>query len=273
MIITLLTDFGSEDAYVGMMKGVILSVNPSAVIVDISHYIDPQDIIQAAYTLKSSYQYFPEGTVHIIVVDPGVGSDRAIVAMKMLGHVFLAPDNGVLTLLMDEGKIDAIVRVEDTHYALDSVSRTFHGRDILAPVGAHISRGTEIHRLGSPLNLKDLFHLDIPKPYISDTDELTGKIISVDRFGNCISNIDVSCFKKFAKEKSGKRLEIKIGQNIINTLSHSYADVGIGCPLAIIGSFGYLEIALNCGNASRSLYVEKGDIITLKSKQERNRET
>jgi S-adenosyl-L-methionine hydrolase (adenosine-forming) len=272
-IITLLTDFGSEDAYVGMMKGVILSINPSAVIVDISHHIDPQDIIQAAYTLKSSYTYFPEGTVHIVVVDPGVGSDRAIIALEMSGHVFLAPDNGVLTLLMDEGKIDAIVRVEDTRYTLDSVSQTFHGRDIFAPVGAHISRGAEMHRLGSSLNPKNLFHLDIPKPYISDTDELTGKIISVDRFGNCISNIDVPCFKKFTKVQSEKRLEIKIGKNIINNLSRSYNDVGIGCPLAIIGGFGYLEIALNCGNAGRSLHVEKGDFITLKLRQEQNSET
>jgi len=171
-ILTLLTDFGTEDAYVGMMKGVILSINPQAVIIDITHQIDPQDLIQAAYIIKSSYRYFPEGTVHLLVVDPGVGSDRAIVALEMMGHIFLAPDNGVLTLLMDEGETDSIVSVENTRYFLESVSRTFHGRDIFAPVGAHLCRGLDIKNLGSPLDQQNLVHLKILKPYISGNNQL-----------------------------------------------------------------------------------------------------
>jgi S-adenosylmethionine hydrolase len=263
-IITLLTDFGTEDAYVGVMKGAILSINPSAVVVDVCHYIDPQDLTEAAYLIKSSYRYFPQGTVHIIVVDPGVGGDRSIVALELLGHIFLAPDNGVLTLLMDEGEVGAIVRVENTHYFLNFISQTFHGRDIFAPVASHISKGVPIEKLGPPLGMQDLIRLSIPKPYISNKDELIGTIISIDRFGNCISNINANCLNKFVKNGSEKRLEIKISKTVIKSLSRSYTDVGPGCPLAIIGSFGYLEIALNCNNASHQLNVEKGDTITLK---------
>ena len=249
--ITLLTDFGSEDAYVGVMKGVILSVNSSAKIIDISHAVDPQDLVEAAYLIQSCYRYFPEHTVHIVVVDPGVGSDRAIVALEMMGHVFLAPNNGVLTLLVDEGEIDAMVRVENTHYFLNPISQTFHGRDIL----------------GSPLDPKDLVSLDIPKPRISNGDELIGTFVSIDRFGNCISNIDGDDLKKFAGNDDEKGFEIKTGKNIIAGFSQRYADVEPESPLAIFGSFGYLELALNCGNASRRLKIKKGDAITLKLKK------
>ena len=265
-IITLLTDFGTKDAYAGIMKGVILSVNPSAVIVDITHHIDPQDVIQAAYIIKSSYRYFPEGTVHVMVVDPGVGSDRAIVALEMMGHIFLAPDNGILTLLMDEGKISSIVRVENTRYFLESMSQTFHGRDIFAPVGAHLCRGMDIKKLGSPLDRQNLVHLRIRKPYISDNNQLVGTVVSFDRFGNCISNIDVNDIKKINESNSGRMLEIKIGKTTIKGLSLSYVDTTSRSPLAIIGSFGYLELSLNKGNAKRYLGIEKGATITLNLK-------
>lgn len=260
-IITLLTDFGIEDAYVGTIKGVILSVNPSAMIVDITHQIDPQDLIEAAYVIKSTYRYFPKGTVHVIVVDPGVGSDRAIVALEMMGHIFLAPDNGVLTLLMDEGRIDSITRVKNSHYFLEPLSQTFHGRDIFAPVGAHISKGVDLKKLGSGLDLNDLVHLSIRKPSITDEGELVGTIVSVDRFGNCITNIDLNCLEKFYKPGFEKNLVIAIGEYEIKGLSKSYDGVGLKQPLAIIGSLGYLEIALNCGRASRHFGAQKGDPI------------
>jgi len=263
-IITLLTDFGTEDVYVGVMKGAILSINSSAVVVDVCHYIDPQDLVEAAYLIKSSYRYFPKSTVHIVVVDPGVGGNRSIVAVELSGHIFLAPDNGVLTLLMDEGAVDAIVRVENTRYFLNSISQTFHGRDIFAPVGSHISKGVPIEKLGPHLGMQDLIRLSIPKPYISNKDELIGTIISIDRFGNCISNINKNCLHKFVKSGTEKRLEIKTGEIVIKSLSRSYTDVESGYPLAIIGSFGYLEIAINCDNASHQLNIEKGDTITLK---------
>jgi len=267
-IITLLTDFGTEDAYAGIMKGVILSVTPSAVIIDITHHIDPQDLIRAAYVIKSSYRYFPRGTVHVMVVDPGVGSDRAIVALEINGHIFLAPDNGVLTLVTDQGKIDSLVRVENTRYFLKPVSRTFHGRDIFAPVAAHLCGGMEIKNLGPPLDRQNLVHLKIDKPFISEKDRLVGTVVGFDGFGNCISNIDETCLKKIDARGSGRMIVIRIGKTSIKGVSHSYADTKPNRPLAIMGSFGYLEIALNQGNARRSLGIAKGDSITLEQGQE-----
>jgi S-adenosylmethionine hydrolase len=267
-IITLLTDFGTKDAYAGIMKGVILSITPSAVIIDITHHIDSQDILQAAYVIKSSYRYFPQGTVHVMVVDPGVGSDRAIVALDMMGHIFLAPDNGVLTLVMDQGKINSIVRVENTNCFLNPVSRTFHGRDIFAPVAAHLCGGMNIKNLGPPLDPQHLIQLNIDKPRLSEKDRLVGTVVCFDGFGNCISNIDATHLKKLDVRGSGRLLEIKIGKTSIKGLSPSYADTKPKQPLAIMGSFGYLEIALNQGNARRALGIEKGDPIILEYGQE-----
>ena len=271
-IITLITDFGIEDAYVGVMKGVALSINPAASFVDITHHISPQDIVQAAYIIKTSYPYFPEGTVHIIVVDPGVGSERAIIALEMKGQFFLAPDNGVLTLLLDEGKIDALVRVEDKRYFLNTISQTFHGRDIFAPIGAHISKGIKIKEMGPPLERQELIQLNIQKPYISKQGELVGTVVAVDHFGNIATNIDERCLKKLYKKNQVKKLEILIGKNRIKGLSDSYSSVKHHHPLAIIGSFGYLEIALNQGNAGRYFKVKKGDMIFIKDLQEIHRE-
>jgi S-adenosylmethionine hydrolase len=262
-IITLLTDFGIQDAYVGVMKGVILSINPSAVVIDVCHDVDPQDLIGAAYLINSFYRYFPKGTIHIVVVDPGVGGDRAIVAVELAGHIFLSPDNGVLTLLMDEKESDGAVRVENPHYFLSTVSHTFHGRDIFAPVASHLSKGIHFDQLGPSLTPQDLVRLDISKPYLSGKNELLGSIISIDRFGNCISNIDENRLKEFIQTGTEKTLEIKVDKNVIKGLSQNYLDAAPGYPVAVIGSFGFLEIAINYGNASRRLKVSKGDIVTL----------
>ncbi|UCD89780.1 MAG: SAM-dependent chlorinase/fluorinase [Desulfobacterales bacterium] len=266
-IVTLLTDFGIEDAYVGTMKGVILSVNPSAVIIDITHHVEPQNIIQAAYIISSYYRYFPKKTVHIIVVDPGVGSDRDIIAVNARGNIFLAPDNGVLTLLIDEGKVDTIVRIENTRFFLKPVSQTFHGRDIFAPIGAHISKGIDIKALGPPLEQKDLVHFRISKPYVTAKGALVGEIVSVDRFGNCITNIDENCLAKLYRTAQDERLEIIIGDKRIHGVSHSYFNAEPQNPLAVMGSFGYLEIALNHGNARNYFNTKIGDTIRLVLKQ------
>ena len=260
-IITLLTDFGLEDAYVGIMKGVVLSVNPSAAIVDITHQVESFDLNQAAFTIKSSYRYFPEGSVHVVVVDPGVGSERAIIALKMKGHTFLAPDNGVLTLIIDEGDIETIVRVENSDYFLKTVSQTFHGRDIFAPVGAHISLGVDLKLLGRPVKKKDVVRLSIPEPFISEKNELVGTIVFIASFGNCITNIDLSRLESFYKAGAGKRLQIMIGQQKLDGLSGNYESVSPQSPLAIFGSFDYLEIAVNCGSARRYFGAQKGDTV------------
>ena len=264
-IITLITDFGVDDEYVGVMKGVILSINPAAIIVDITHHIEPQDLIQAAYIIKYSFKYFPEGTVHVVVVDPGVGSNRAIIALELTGHIFLAPNNGALTLLMDEGNIGSIVRVEDSRYFLESVSRTFHGRDIFAPVAAYLSKGIGIKALGAPIDKVDLERLSVKYAGISNNGELVGAVVFIDRFGNLITNIDAKSLDKFCKACKEERLEFRIGQNKIIGLSKSYESASPQSPLAIIGSRGYLEIAVNCGSASRYFMANRGDTVTVVS--------
>jgi S-adenosyl-L-methionine hydrolase (adenosine-forming) len=262
-IITLTTDFGNNDEYAGIMKGVILSLNPSAVIVDITHHIDPQDLVQAAYTIYSCYRYFPQGTVHVIVVDPTVGSERKIIAFKIMEHTFLAPDNGILTLLINEGNIHSLARIDNTSYFLDPVSRTFHGRDIFAPVGAHLSMGVPIKKLGTPVAQNNLICLSIPEPYFSDNGELVGSIVSIDHFGNLITNINLNDLKKIDLADPGKKFCINVGLDKISSLSPNYSSVIPGHPLAIVGSRGYLEISVNGGNAANHFVVEKGDVVRI----------
>ena len=258
-IITLLTDFGTGAEYAGLMKGVILSINPSAVIVDITHQIDRQDIVQAAFTISAAYGYFPDGTVHLVVVDPGVGSERSLLALEMKKQFFVAPDNGVLTLLFNEGKITSLIRVTNSKYFLASVSRTFHGRDIIAPVGAHLSGGIDVRKLGPEIDLRDAVHLDDMYARISENGELVGKIVVIDDFGNLITNIDFKKLNEVYLPGQEKKIQIKIGSHVIIGLSGTYDSVQSKTPLALIGSRGYLEIAVNKGNAARVLNAEKGD--------------
>ena len=260
-VITLLTDFGTDAEYVGLMKGVILSVSPYAAIVDITHQIDSQDIEQAAFTIFSSYGYFPDGTVHLIVVDPGVGSERALLAMEMKQQYFIAPDNGVLTLLFDEGSISSLVRITNSDYFLASVSRTFHGRDIIAPVGAHLSGGIPLKKLGPKIGLQEAVRIDNLHAYFAEDGELIGKIVFVDKFGNLITNIGIDKLNEVYQAGQEKGIQIKIGPHIITGLAETYGNVTPMNPLALIGSRGFLEIAVNKGNAALSLNAEKGDSV------------
>jgi S-adenosyl-L-methionine hydrolase (adenosine-forming) len=266
-IVTLLTDFGVEDAYVGTMKGAVMSINPAAVIIDITHHIAPQNLHQGAYIIASCYNYFPEKTVHIIVVDPGVGGNRAIIAVKAMKHFFLAPNNGVLTLLMDKTDIDTIVRVENTRFFLKPVSQTFHGRDIFAPVGAYLAKGVDINTLGPKMDKQEIVYLRLDKPYVNKDGELMGTIVTVDRFGNCVTNIDERCLNKFRQTEPFKTLEFIVGDKRVEGLALSYSDVKPKNPLAVVGSFGYLEVALNCGNAKNYLNVQIGDTVRVALKR------
>ena len=256
-IITLLTDFGTSDEYVGLMKGVILSINPSAVIVDITHQIDSQDIVQAAFAIYSSYEYFPDGTVHLVVVDPGVGSERSLLAFEMKKQFFVAPDNGVLSLLFNEQKNTSLVRITNAEYFSSSVSRTFHGRDIIAPVGAHLSAGLEVKKLGDETDLLAAVHLENLCAHISENGELVGKIIAIDNFGNLITNIDSKKLERVHRTGQ-EEIQIEIGSHVISGISETYSSVRSNTSLALIGSRGYLEIAVNRGNAAQILNVEKG---------------
>ena len=263
-VITLLSDFGSDDEYVGVMKGVILSRCPAASIVDITHQIDPQDIAQAAYLIPATYRFFPEGTVHLIVVDPGVGSQRDILALDHAGHFFVAPNNGVLTLLMNPEKFDTIIRVDNAAFFLQSVSATFHGRDIFAPVGAHIANGTGLKELGAKIDFEDVVQLADLNCQSMQHAEIEGKIISIDRFGNLITNIDLNSLTTLRQNGIENRLQIQIGTHIISDLTDTYASATPGSPLALIGSRNYLEIAVNCGSAQRHFKARKGDSVRVK---------
>ncbi|GAN33796.1 MAG: hypothetical protein DYG83_17975 [Candidatus Brocadia sp. AMX2] len=189
-IITLLTDFGNQDAYVGIMKGVIGGINPSANIIDICHTIPPYDLLNGAYLLSASYQYFPKGTIHVAVVDPGVGSRRDIICVAIRDYLFLVPNNGILSFIVPEEKPKNIIRVTNTKFFLPSPGNTFHGRDIFAPVAAHLSLGIKPQQLDAKIN--QLEHLDLPQPEQKKTGQMEGRVIYIDRFGNLITNITQS---------------------------------------------------------------------------------
>ena len=263
-VISIVSDFGTDDEYVGVMKGVMLSINPSASIVDITHQIAPQDTRQAAYLIPSYYHFFPEGTVHIVVVDPGVGSQRSILALNHRKHFFIAPDNGVLTLLLNSEKSDTIIRVDNADYFLKPLSSTFHGRDIFAAVGARLSCGTKLDAFGARTDVKDIVRLMDLNCRISQTGELIGKIVSIDRFGNLITNIDSNSLAAFSQTTALKHLQIHIGAVTISGLSRTYSEAAPQAPLALFGSRNYLEIAVNGGNAADNLKARKGDPVRLK---------
>jgi S-adenosylmethionine hydrolase len=263
-IISLITDFGINDEYVGLMKGVILSIAPSVSLVDITHQIDPHDIAQAAFVINSSYCYFPEGTVHLIVVDPGVGGDRDIIALQACGHVFVAPDNGLLTLLFQSARVERLIRIENEKYFLESISRTFHGRDIIAPVGAHLANGVALNKFGTRVALQDAVHLHHLGSHFAENGVLVGKIVTIDHFGNLITNIDANQLIEYHEGQIPNALKIRIGGQTIYGLSSTYENAEYQKPLALIGSRGYLEIAVNTGSAQKYFGAQKGDEVIVK---------
>ena len=270
MIITLLTDFGLDDNFVGVVKGVILAINPDAKIVDVSHNITPGDILQAAFLLESSYRYFPRGTVHLVVVDPGVGSERKAIIVKTRKYYFVGPDNGVLSLaLKREGKIIDIVSITNQRFFLKPVSSTFHGRDIFAPVAAYLSRGTNITEFGVSQS-RTYVHLEFPQPEIILTKvraktggkvkALRGQIVYIDRFGNLVTNLQENVFQRFTE---GGNFRIGLKDEIINKISRSYLQTQRDKPLAIFGSFGTLEISINRGSARDYFGVRRGQRVSV----------
>ena len=259
-LITLTTDFGTSDAYVGIMKGVILGINPDVQVVDLTHAVPPQDIHAAALSIYSAHHYFPEGTIHTVVVDPGVGSDRRAVVCQTDRASFVCPDNGILSYLLHEientsGQSISAVAIQNPAYYLPEVSNTFHGRDIFAPVAAHLSLGVPLAKIGPPV--EDLVRLPVPIPQVCGN-TIIGQIIKIDRFGNAITNISESVLAEI-----GDAYEIKVGSTHLMRLNCAYAESGIGKPLAIIGSFRLLEIAVNGGSAEARLGLKYGDAVEI----------
>ena len=259
-IITLMTDFGTSDHYVGVMKGVILNINPQVQIVDITHTIPPQDIHGAAFLIDSAYRYFPTGTIHVIVVDPGVGSKRRAIVCQTETACFVCPDNGILTHILHNEEHIHTVAVENSAYFLPQVSNTFHGRDIFAPVAAHLSRGVPINVLGSPV--APPVQLPIPRPEVRDN-TIIGQVIWIDSFGNLVTNISHEILELLEERNS---VIICAGNAEINHLNRSYAESAVGEALAIVGSFNRLEISINQGNAAQTLGLKRGDTITIYKK-------
>jgi S-adenosylmethionine hydrolase len=254
MVITLLTDFGLTDPYVGSMKGVILSIHPDVHIIDITHGITPQNVDEAAFVLKNTYAYFPEHTVHVVVVDPGVGTRRAVLAVQTDRYMFLAPDNGVLKYIFHDEPDCRVFRVTNTSYFSKHVSRTFHGRDIFAPVAAHIAQGLAPEKLGEPFH--DYIKGTVKKP-VQGKDEISGDILYIDKFGNAVSNIEESLLA------NREIKEIRIKGYTFHALSETYNDVSAGKPLALIGSNGTVEISVNKGHAVEQLNLRTGDPVTV----------
>ncbi len=262
-MISLLTDFGLQDEYVGLMKGVILSIAPQARIVDLCHHIDPQDVVQAAYLLQSSFSYFPEQTVHIAVVDPGVGTERAVLGARIADHLFVAPDNGLLAPLAKTFACQQLVRVENSACFLDGVSRTFHGRDIFAPVGAYLTNGLALSELGPEMAGERIQPLDMPSVQ-AHAQALEGRIIAVDRFGNLITNLRQERIQTL--EPTEAAVEIGLKGHLLSGIYATYGQVPPQSPLALVGSRGYLEIAVNQGDASRYFGADKGDSLWVSRK-------
>ncbi|NNF99930.1 MAG: SAM-dependent chlorinase/fluorinase [Desulfobacteraceae bacterium] len=265
-IITLLTDFGTTDEYVGLMKGAILSINPSAVIVDITHNIDPQDVTAAAYAIDSAYGYFPPGTIHAAVVDPEVGSRRKALALQANGHYFCAPDNGILSMVIKKSNTVRAVDLTNADYFRQKVSHIFHGRDIFGPVAAHLSLDVNLNLLGRKLDADDLVMADIPVPAIDSRHRIEGQVISVDRFGNLTTNINADIIAQWRRHVKVQTPIICIGPVTIAGLVDYYAEVPEGQLVALIGSRDLLEISVNRGNARHVLGVNTGEPVCITSK-------
>ena len=262
-VITLLTDFGLQDEYVGVMKGVMLSINPTAALVDITHQIDNQDVVQAAFVIHGTYHFFPDGSVHLVVVDPGVGTERSVLAMEAGGHFFIAPDNGVLSLLIEKVQPVTLFRLTEEDFYRRPVSATFHGRDIMAPVAAHVSKGVALGKIGVPVDPAEVVCLERLAARMTPDGRVEGRVIAVDGFGNLITSIDSATLTQAFGHEPAHGVQIKIGQQSISGLSSTYANVDAGNLLALIGSRGYLEIAVNRGSAARRLKAKKGDVVLL----------
>jgi S-adenosylmethionine hydrolase len=251
-IITLLSDFGTRDPYVAAMKGVILSIQPEAVLVDLTQEVPPQDIVAGAFLLAGAAPYFPPRTIHLAVVDPGVGTQRRALAARARGQFWVGPDNGLFHLVFLESGAPDIVSLENPHYFRESVSPTFHGRDIFAPVAAYLSHGTPLDAFGSPLS--DPVALPWPQS-IYTPEAVRGEIVYVDGFGNLVSNIRGSNLMAWLGEETHA---VILGSLTIKGLARTYGDVAPKEFLALVGSHGYLEIACAQGNAARRLGMGKG---------------
>lgn len=259
-IITLLTDFGHQDPFVGIMKGVILGLCPSAVLVDLCHETVAYDVLTGSFLLQSAVRFFPSGTIHVAVVDPGVGGARRPILAHIDEQFFVAPDNGLLSYPMARGGIRAIHAITSREYFLQPVSASFHGRDVFAPVAGHLARGVPPERFGPEIH--DAVRLPIPQPRCEASGALSGQVIRIDRFGNCITNIareDIDAF--VAGTARGVRVLVN-GRNV-GGFVQCFGNAGPGGRGAIIGSAGYLELFVERGSLAQQWGIAPGATVRL----------
>jgi len=259
--LAIITDFGYRDHYAGAMKGAVASIAPGAAVIDITHGIPAQSVVAGAIALRESWRYFPARTVFLAVVDPGVGTARAPIAIETrAGARFVGPDNGLLWLAANQAGIKRIVKLTSPRHRLTNVSSTFHGRDIFAPAAAYLWRGTPISALGPAIG--SIVQLELPRP-VDCARELRGEVIYVDGFGNLVSNIDRRTAAQFGSRFRRKSLSVRIKRGAAMRLLEAYGDAPKGAPLAIFGSFGLLEVAVREGNAAAHFAAGPGSSVSL----------
>ncbi len=254
-IITFTTDFGLTDHYVGTMKGVIYGINPDARIVDICNSVQSFDVLDGALSIAQAYNYFPSDTIHLVVVDPGVGSSRRPLLVTADKHIFVAPDNGVLSFVYERSEAISARHITSEHYFLQPVSSTFHGRDIFAAVAAWVSKGVQVAKFGEEIT--DYVHYSAPKPKTVNDKLVKGIVLKVDKFGNLITNITPKDLPQIFGEQP-PTFKILVGKHEISKMKSSYADGSPGEIFGILDSLGYLEIATNRGVAANIVGATKG---------------
>ena len=259
-IIALMTDFDTRDHYVAVMKGVILQINPKATLVDVSHRIVPQDLYHGAFVLRQALPFFPPKTIFVAVVDPTVGTRRRILAARYSDRIVLAPDNGLLTLLHRDAELQEIRVVENRRFFAATLSTTFHGRDIFAPVAAHLSRNVTLDQLGPVADCIEV--LELAAPVKQKDGGIAGQIVVVDGFGNLITNVSQLDLAAPGPARGG--FVVSVGPREVGPVRVTYGDVAPGEPLALIGSTQMLEIAVNSGNAAEKLEAGRGTPVTLR---------
>jgi S-adenosylmethionine hydrolase len=259
-IITLLTDFGTKDHYVASMKGVILNINPRCLFIDITHQVSPHDIREGAFILANAYSHFPRGTIHLAVVDPGVGGARKPLLLVTQNYFFVGPDNGLFTMISRKESVNQTIALDKRKYHLSKINTTFHGRDIFAPVAAHLSMGVKPNALGHKID--SLLSLGFEGPFVKEG-KLLGEILHVDAFGNLVSNIDEGRFLQFTR---GHPFVIRARGKIIRGLKKGYWEGKKDEVIALFGSNGFLEISVREGNAQKVLKIKRGDPIWISTK-------
>ncbi|HVB87256.1 MAG TPA: SAM-dependent chlorinase/fluorinase [Candidatus Dormibacteraeota bacterium] len=257
-IITLTTDFGTGDYFVGAMKGVILSINPDVTIVDITHNVLPHDVLDGALTIGNAYKYFPPKTIHVVVVDPGVGTTRRPLLVAGDQHYFIGPDNGVFSSVYDQTEALHVWNVISEHYFRQPVSNTFHGRDIFAPVAAWLTKSWQTSAFGEVIT--DFVRFGLPKPKVNGN-IVKGVVLRVDHFGNLITNLTPADVPALA-EAEGK-FTIKAGNGQITKMVPTFSQAAPGEAVGVIGSTGHIEIAVNKGSASKALGAARGAEVTV----------